>query len=169
MKNKIRDMLLRNFAIVKLFFAVFTSFLLYEEFFTFWIEKPTYTSSSNVEIGPKDFPDITICPFPSWNQQELKKIGYVHSFDYSKGMLRDSAMFGWSGNLTESSPESVLEQISIFKNQTECPFSRVMMRSEGREIFKTVEFKLTSLFHPRGRCCKVKYKRLEHIYTINII
>ena len=45
MKEKLTSML-ENFALIKLFFALFTSFLLYEEFFTFLIEKPTHTSSS---------------------------------------------------------------------------------------------------------------------------
>ena len=157
MKNIIID-IFRNFAVIKLFFVLFTSFLLYEEFFTFWVEKPTHTTSSKVVTGPKDFPDITICPFPSWNQQELVNLGYLNMFDYSKGKLHESPMFGWSGNSTGISLESVIDKISILKNQTECPFTRVKMWSEGREIFKEVEFKLTSLYHPSGRCCKVKYK-----------
>ena len=157
MKMKIID-IFRNFAIIKLFFVLFTSFLLYEEFFTFWVEKPTHTSSSKVVIGPKDFPDITICPFPSWNQQELVKLGYGQSFEYSKGKLYESAMFGWSGNSTGIPLESVFDKISILKNQTECPFTRILLRSKGREIFKELEFKLTPLCHPSGRCCKVSIK-----------
>ena len=160
MKRKIICMF-RNFALIKLFFALLTSYLLYEEFFTFWIEKPTYTSSSKVRIGPQDFPDITICPFPSWNQQELVKLGYAQSFEYTKGKLDKSTMFGWRGNSTGISLDNVFDKISILKNQTECPFTRVMMRSEGREIFIEVKFKLTSLYHPSGRCCKVRYKMLE--------
>ena len=147
----------RNFALIKLFFALFTSYLLYEEFFTFLIEKPTHTSSSKVKVGPQDYPDITICPFPSWNQEELKKLGYVQNFDYSKGTLHGSTMLGWSGNSTGVTLESVIDQISILKNQTECPFTRVLMRSEDKEKFLQVEFKLTSMKHPLGRCCQVKY------------
>ena len=154
MKRKIICMF-RNFALIKLFFALLTSYLLYEEFFTFWIEKPTYTSSSKVKIGPQDFPDITIS---SWNQQELVKLGYAQSFEYSKGKLHGSTMFGWSGNSTGNSLENVFDKISILKNQTECPFTRFMLKSEGRDTFSAVEFKLTSLYHPNGRCCKVKYK-----------
>ena len=160
MKKKI-ICIFKNFALIKLFFALLTSYLLYQEFVTFWIDKPTYTSSSKVRIGPQDFPDITICPFPSWNQQELVKLGYSQSFEYSKGKLHESTMFGWSENSTGISIESVFDRISILKNKTECPFTRVMMRSEGKEIFSQVEFKLTSLYHPSGRCCKVKYKILK--------
>ena len=87
MKKKVLS-IFRNFALIKLFFALLTSYLLYEEFITFWIEKPTYTSSSKVKIAPMDFPDITICPFPSWNQQELLKLGYSQSFEYSKAQFR---------------------------------------------------------------------------------
>ena len=150
--------MLKNFALIKFSFALFTSYLLYEEFFTFLIEKPTHTSSSKVKVGPQDYPDITICPFPSWNQEELKKLGYVQNFHYSKGRLHESTMFGWSGNSTEISLESVIDQISILKNQTECPLTRVLMRSEDKEKFLKVEFKLTSMKHPDGRCCQVNCK-----------
>ena len=162
MKGKLIGML-GNFAFIKLFFALFTSFLLYEEFFTFLIEKPTHTSSSKVKVGPKDYPDITICPFPSWNPEELRKLGYGNSFDYSKGTL-ESTMIGWSGNSTET-VDSVIDKISILKNQTDCPFTRVLMRSKDKEKFLQVEFKLTSMKHPVGRCCQVKYKMLLQKYS----
>ena len=105
MRKKVLS-LFRNFALIKLFFALLTSYLLYEEFITFWIEKPTYTSSSKVKIAPQDFPDITICPFPSWNQQELLKLGYSQSFEYSKAQLR----FGRPLNVHKLSIVKVLGQ-----------------------------------------------------------
>ena len=145
----------KNFALMKIFFALFTSFLLYNELITFWIEKPTYTSSSKVKIAPHDFPDITICPFPSWNLQEMLKLGYGQSFEYSKGHIANTPMTGWSGNTTENTPESVIEKISILKNHTECPFTRAKMITEGKAKFIPLEFVLTSLYHPSGRCCKV--------------
>ena len=156
----------RNFGLIKLFFALLTSYLLYEEMYNFWIEKPTYTSSSKVKIGTKDFPDITICPFPSWNQQELIKLGYSQSFEYSKGVIHESTtMFGWSGNSSENNIEMVFDKISILKNQTECPFTRVMMRTDGQEKFINLEFQLTSLYHPSGRCCKVEYNmQVQNLY-----
>ena len=147
--------ILRNFTLLKLFFALFTSYLLYEEFFTFFVKKPTYTSSSKVKIGPQDFPDITICPFPSWDHQEMLRLRYANSFEYSKGTTHNSTMFGWSGNTSEINPESVLDKISIIKHPTECPFTRVKMRSEEKEKSVNLKFQLTNLYHSRGRCCKV--------------
>ena len=34
--------------------------------------------------GPDHFPDITLCPFPSYNHAKLKRYGYYNSFDYAK-------------------------------------------------------------------------------------
>ena len=158
----------RNFALMKIFFVLFTSFLLYNELITFWIEKPTYTSSSKVKMAPQDFPDITICPFPSWNMQEMLKLGYAHSFDYSMGYLANTSMTGWSGNATEDTSEIVIEKISILKNQTECPFTRAKMITEGKAKFIPLEFVLTSLYHPSGRCCKVlNYAYIYRKYDSN--
>ena len=110
--------------------------------------------------GPQDFPDITICPFPSWNQPELIKLGYGQSFKYSKGLLDGSNLIGWSGNVTGSSPETVIDKVSTIQNQTECPITSVLMRSNGKEKFVQLHFQLTSLFHPSGRCCKVDMENM---------
>ena len=145
----------RNYTLLKLFFASFTLYLLYEEFLTFFVKKPTYTSSSKVKIVPQDFPSITICPFPSWDLEGLNKFHYANWFDYAKGTTSNSTIFGWSGIRSEINPETVLNQISIIKNQTECPFTLVKLRLEKKEKFIKVKFRLTSLYYSSGRCCKV--------------
>ena len=91
-----------NNIILKLTFASLTAFLLFEEFYVFFIVKPTYTTSAKLQIGlkilhpsvvgmqiinvtgPDDYPDITLCPFPSYNQPNLLNHGYGHSFEYAK-------------------------------------------------------------------------------------
>ena len=42
---------LKNYNIFKISFVILTTFLLYEEFYVFFIEKPTHSSSSKLEIG----------------------------------------------------------------------------------------------------------------------
>ena len=41
----------RNYNILKFCFAALTSYLLYQEFYVFLVEKPTYTSSAKLKIG----------------------------------------------------------------------------------------------------------------------
>ena len=108
----------RNYNILKFCFAALTSYLLYQEFYVFLVEKPTYTSSAKLKIGlngtlhqppvnfrispsltvnfptsnvyllidsgPDHYPDITLCPFPSYNHAKLRSYGYYNSFDYAK-------------------------------------------------------------------------------------
>ena len=91
----------KDHIILKLFFSALTAYLLYEEFYVFFVEKPTYTSSAKLTIGkyrifdipflpsifllePEDYPDITLCPFPSYNQPKLESYGYGQSFEYAK-------------------------------------------------------------------------------------
>ena len=99
--NKMKKIFGSNI-ILKLTFASLTAFLLFEEFFVFFIVKPTYTTSAKLQIGlkilhpsvvgmqiinvtgPDDYPDITLCPFPSYNQPNLLNHGYGHSFEYAK-------------------------------------------------------------------------------------
>ena len=87
---------------LKLTFAVLTSYLLYEEFYSFLIRKPTHTSSAKIKTTPEDFPDVTICPFPSYNQPELIALGYGQSYEFAKGILHNSKLKGWRGNMTGS-------------------------------------------------------------------
>ena len=90
---------LRNYTLLKLFFAALTVFLLYEELYIYSVEKPTHTSSARLRIGnrhivsyvlppriaePDDYPDITLCPFPSHNQTTLESYGYKNTYHYAK-------------------------------------------------------------------------------------
>ena len=86
--------------LIKSTIAGLTSYLLYEELFTFLIRKPTHTSSAKIRTSTEDFPDVTICPFPSYNQPELITLGYGQSYEYAKGVIDKSTLSGWSGNIT---------------------------------------------------------------------
>ena len=106
-----------------------------------------------MNLGPENYPDITICPFPSFNIAEFLKSGYGQSFEYSKGqMWPDTSMIGWSGNTTVN---DVIERVSILKTEADCPDVRLKLINGGHQAFKHVSFKLSSMVHPSGRCCKV--------------
>ena len=97
---------LKDYTILKLLLASLTAYLLYEELYVFSVEKPTYTSSAkkltgllmcnmhlytnsascngNIVLEPDDYPDITLCPFPSYNLPNLRKYGYMDWMWYAK-------------------------------------------------------------------------------------
>ena len=58
---------------------VLTSFLLYEDFHLF-LTKPTYSSISNRKLQPVHFPEITLCPFPSFDEDQLGKSLFTNIF-----------------------------------------------------------------------------------------
>ena len=76
--------------------AVLTFYLLYEDFQLFF-SKPTYTSNSESKLQPKNFPSIILCPFPTFDQEELLKIGYEDGYDYAKGKIEGSNLNSWIG------------------------------------------------------------------------
>ena len=161
-------------ALLKLTFAVLTSYLLYEEFYIFLIRKPTHSSSAKIKTSFEEFPDVTICPFPSYNQPKLIALGYGQSYEFAMGVLRNSNLKGWLGNISGikidfyqnlkvmaliiqgSSPEDVIKKVSMIRNVEECPETKVKMLDQNREIFVKINFNLTAMFHPKGKCCKVQ-------------
>ena len=54
-----------------------------------------------------------------------------------------------------SSPEDVIKKVSMIRNVKECPETKVKMLDQNREIFVKINFNLTAMFHPKGKCCKV--------------
>ena len=48
---KYLKIILKDYTLIKLCFGFLTGYLLYEEFYVFFIAKPTYTSSARQKIG----------------------------------------------------------------------------------------------------------------------
>ena len=88
----------KEYRILKLFFFLLTLYLLIEEFVTFLIRKPTLTSLSQETLKPSHFPDILICPAPSFELTSLQQLGYEHSYDYTLGYSTWYKSDGWIGN-----------------------------------------------------------------------
>ena len=57
--------------------------------------------------------------------------------------------------MSGSSPEAVIKRVSIISNVEDCPETKVKMLGPNREMFVKINFKLTGMFHPNGKCCKV--------------
>ena len=74
-----------------------TVFLIYQEFFTFVVTKPT---TSSIEVKPletTDLPEIVVCLQPSFNSTVLKEYGYSTTDFYSRGLQNYSEFIGWNG------------------------------------------------------------------------
>ena len=77
---------------------------------------PEYKSFFFLE--PSHFPDITICPFPSFDEVKIKEFGYHNLFEYSKGIMRIEGwkkFKGWIG-YGNYSMETIARNISTIKD-----------------------------------------------------
>ena len=74
MLNDLKNIFIKNFTGLKAVFAVMTAYLLYDEISLF-VSKPTLTSISRAHLGPEHFPEIRVCPVPSFLQTELQSQG----------------------------------------------------------------------------------------------
>ena len=142
--------------LLKLVLVLLTFYLLWNELNVFLFEKPTYSSKAKVGMEPKDFPSITICANPGFDNQELKRHGYEQSFKYQIGDVEGTNKIGWIGNQTANSTfEFVADKISTIKSVQDCPSTRAFLEDEaGNMKFAFVLFELTKPLHPNGQCCR---------------
>ena len=98
---------------LKISFLILTLYLLAEEFRAYLILKPTLTSITQASLKPSNFPDILLCPIPSFDLGELQKLGYEHSHDYTMGVSPFYQSDGWLGNQSAMGAEEVSQKISI--------------------------------------------------------
>ena len=63
---------------------------------SFLLERPTLTSSEIVDYMNSDFPEVTICSSPSFNETIASELGYSVSYFYrgTKGVLTDPTFTG---------------------------------------------------------------------------
>ena len=86
MKNYYFTLILKDYRPLKLIFFILTSYLLIDELRIFLYVKPTLTSVSQTNLTPHNFPEILLCPLPSYNQSALSEVGYADSYWYSYGL-----------------------------------------------------------------------------------
>ena len=135
--------------------AVLTFYLLYEDFQLFF-SKPTYTSNSESKLQPKNFPSIILCPFPTFNQAELLKIGYEDGYDYAKGKIEGSNLNSWIGN-SSSLVENIIDKVAILKSEKDCPGLFIIYdEDQYSHAYESIQYEMTPMAYPNGRCCKAK-------------
>ena len=150
--------------IIYILSIICTSYLLLEDIMLF-LSKPTYSSNSEEKLQPKNYPNILVCPFPSYDLSQLKKHGYLDAYSYCKGDLQGEGEFtrGWCGK-SNKVVEDVIDDISVLKSIKDCPKMEAFFKKEDHIDFtdwksETIHFEMTKLLNPHGRCCQAKIPR----------
>ena len=84
--NKCYNIFGKDHRFLKLAFIIFALCLIVEEFYEFYVVKPTYYSLAKREMNVEDFPEIIICPDPSVNTTAVSLRGYDGNKEYFLGM-----------------------------------------------------------------------------------
>ena len=146
--------------IIYILSIICTSYLLLEDVMLF-LSKPTYSSNSEEKLQPKNYPNILVCPFPSYDLTQLKKHGYMDAYSYCKGDLQGEGEFtrGWCGKSNEAI-EDVIDDISVLKSIRDCPKMEAVFTEPVLDWkdwkFEKIEYELTNLLYPHGKCCQAK-------------
>ena len=138
----------RDFRLLKLTFALITFYLLLDEIIIF-SSKPTITTKTRAYLGPEHFPDIKICPFPSFRESELMIHGYVSSYDFALGSFRDPTLRGWFGNNSDWNIS-----VSTLSEVEDCPSVKLKFKKDNNIVWDEPELVVTRVVHPAGRCCE---------------
>ena len=150
MLNDLKNIFIKNFTGLKVLFAVMTAYLLYDEISLF-VSKPTLTSISRAHLGPEHFPEIRVCPVPSFLQSELQRHGYKSSFDFSLGKMRNTELKGWFGNHSDWNIS-----VSTLTRVSDCPDVTIKFKKEKTISWVQPEMTITRAVYPSGRCCKAE-------------
>ena len=170
-----RNYLIKDYGYLKLFFIILCSYFIIQELYVFFFVKPTITRSVKSKMNNDDFPEILLCPEPSYDPEAVEKHGYWDFFLYVTG--RD---FAWNG-MNESDIKEVYENISVLKSQDDCPieeFGFILFKPAGsKEVasledgFGGLDFKLTKALYPFHTCCqfvKTNLTDTDIIYGVQI-
>ena len=90
MANKVlgycHSLILKDYNILKIVFTILSSYFIFDTFYTWLVRQPTYTSLEKRPITGDDFPDIMVCPQPTFDKEVLQAKGYFGADTYFKGL-----------------------------------------------------------------------------------
>ena len=140
--------------------ASLSSYLLFEDF-NLYLAKPTYSSKSVQKLNYEHFPNIFICPFPSYDMKLLLKNGYLNDYDYIKGEIMNKKLRGWLGNQNYT-VKNIYNNISILKSTKDCPDLRAKLEDTENNVYDVhASYNITNPVYPNGRCCKASFPEAE--------
>ena len=66
-------------------------------------------------------------------------------------------MFGWNGNSSSNNLTDILNEISIYNTEADCPYTQLILHKKGQKIEGVrLGMTMTMSMDPLGKCCKVK-------------
>ena len=91
-------------------------FLIYQEFVTLTVTKPTTTSREERELETSDLPEVVVCLVPGFDHKVILQCNYTLE-GYYRGAV-DHKFVGWNGIGNENkSSQKILEEILTFESQ----------------------------------------------------
>ena len=142
-----------------------TVFLIYQEFFTFVVTKPT---TSSIEVKPletTDLPEIVVCLQPSFNSTVLKEYGYSTTDFYSRGLQNYSEFIGWNGGkVNRKASWEILEDALFVKENTKLITSAAWFSTKNPNL-QHVKIELKTLAYPYGRCFSISPPNSSSVKT----
>ena len=144
--------------LLKVLFAVLTGYLLLVEML-FYLSKPTHTTVYKEHTNLGHIPDVTICPYPGYDMDQLKKYGYKRPSHFARGITNESYGIGWGG-VTNETTEHVMQAVSMMRSPIDCPVTILTLNSE-RLNSRRLNMSIARPFHPTGRCCNAKIPYFE--------
>ena len=171
--NQWVSLLFRDYGLFKIMFISFTSYLIVEQFYTFVVVKPTYSSKMRRDLDLEDLPEIFLCPQPAINIDVARSKGYLGLHEYFHGIgpnwLFGSEQLGWGGNNSES-VKNVSQEIASMKTIENCPVkdSAFWYKDKDKKsiMFESVQYNLSRVLYPNHICCKVVPPKFSKVYPI---
>ena len=147
---------MKNFFV--LICTLLTIAMVYQELYTFSIERPTSISTEEGILGLDDLPEVVICSEPGLDLKAVDKYGYLRD-TYYRGSHDGKKFVGWNGVKNERPAKDILEEALTIKN-TSLLLSGNNVRqgvgfTEDHFTFFTPKISLRTLVFPHGRCISV--------------
>ena len=166
--------LLKDYKILKLIFTILGFYLIAEEFCTFFVRKPTYTSYEKRDISGEDFPEIMLCPEPSFDLNALKSIGFKGPANYFEGRLpANTRWINFAGNKSENiqNIKKTRNLISTLKSRDDCPYAykglfKNNTLSQSLWHKADIHFQLIPALYPYHQCCKVRISKVSQGFPL---
>ena len=162
----------QDYRFLKILFTILASYLIFEEFYTFLVVKPTYNTNTKRKMGTEDFPDMILCPDPPIDMAATNSKGYEGVQEYFMGIGPDFFKvlehMGWIGNKSEDI-NKVSEDISILKSSWDCPMgneSYFWYQDSKSLTFELIELELAKALYPNHICCKVVLPEFSPMYPV---
>ena len=145
--------------------TIVTVFLIYQEFFTFVVTKPTISSIEVKPLETTDLPEIVVCLQPSFNSTVLKEYGYSTTDFYSRGLQNYSEFIGWNGGKGNRRKSwEILEDALFVKENTKLITSAAWFSTKNPNQ-QHVKIELKTLAYPYGRCFSISPPKSSSVKT----